>query len=186
MSTRMSSSVVVVEIDTRKGSVKSTFESSVKNQTEQCKQFWKTLGLAPHVESSLYSKEIGQQIRNKPLKPISIDQSRKPRETDPKLQIYLQQLKVQAQIDEVAEYQKKAIKIDEIRKLERTIKEKAHQLTNDISRTGLMKSESESKWIYNLNDSNDDSMKQMNEKINENEYVCDMDELDEQIVKDLN
>jgi hypothetical protein len=39
----MTSSVVVVEIDTRKGPVKTVFESSIENQTEQAKQFWKTL-----------------------------------------------------------------------------------------------------------------------------------------------
>ena len=67
----MTSSVVVVEIDTRKGPVKTVFESSIENQTEQAKQFWKTLTLAPHIESSLYSKEISQRIKPNSLKPIS-------------------------------------------------------------------------------------------------------------------
>lgn len=67
----MASSVVVVEIDTRKGPVKTVFESSVSNQTEHAKQFWKTLSLAPHIESSLYSKEISQQIKPNSLKPLS-------------------------------------------------------------------------------------------------------------------
>ena len=67
----MTSSVVVVEIDTRKGPVKTVFESSIENQTEQAKQFWKTLTLAPHIESSLYSKEIMQKIKPNSLKPIS-------------------------------------------------------------------------------------------------------------------
>ena len=65
-----SSSVVVVEIDTRKGSQRTNFESSVENQSEQAKQFWKTLNLAPHIESSLYSKEILQQLKPNVLKPI--------------------------------------------------------------------------------------------------------------------
>ena len=101
----MSSSVVVVEIDTRKGPVKTVFESSTKNQTEQAKQFWKTLSLAPHIESSLYSKEILQQIKQNTLKPMSmlslsfilflainyiifylaIDNTRKPMEVDPSI-----------------------------------------------------------------------------------------------------
>lgn len=67
----MSSSVVVVEIDTRKGPFQTLFESSVENQTEQGKQFWKTLTLSPHIESSLYSKEILQQIKTNTLKEIS-------------------------------------------------------------------------------------------------------------------
>ncbi len=67
----MSSSVVVVEIDTRKSSANSLFESSVASQSEQARQFWKTLSLAPHIESRLYSKEIRQQIKPNPLKPIS-------------------------------------------------------------------------------------------------------------------
>ena len=65
------SSVVVVEIDTRKGPYKTVFESAVANQTEQAIQFWKTLTLAPHIESSLYSKEISQLIRPNTLKPMS-------------------------------------------------------------------------------------------------------------------
>lgn len=65
------SSVVVVEIDTRKGPFKTVFESSVSNQTEQAIQFWKTLTLSPHIESSLYSKEISQQIKQNSLKPTS-------------------------------------------------------------------------------------------------------------------
>lgn len=65
------SSVVVVEIDTRKGPFKTVFESSVSNQTEQAIQFWKTLTLSPHIESSLYSKEISQQIKQNTLKPTS-------------------------------------------------------------------------------------------------------------------
>lgn len=65
------SSVVVVEIDTRKGPFKTVFESSVENQTEQAIQFWKTLTLSPHIESSLYSKEILQQIKPNTLKPMS-------------------------------------------------------------------------------------------------------------------
>ncbi len=67
----MASSVVVVEIDTRKGPIRTVFESSIENQTEQAKQFWKTLSLAPHFESSLYSKEISQQIKLNTLKPMS-------------------------------------------------------------------------------------------------------------------
>ena len=66
----MASSVVVIEIDTRKGPVKTVFESSLENQTEQAKQFWKTLTLAPHIESSLYSKEISQQIKSNTLRPM--------------------------------------------------------------------------------------------------------------------
>ena len=67
----MSSSVVVVEIDTRKSALNTLFESSVSGQSEQARQFWKTLSLAPHIESSLYSKEIRQQIKPNSLKPIS-------------------------------------------------------------------------------------------------------------------
>jgi hypothetical protein len=78
-----STSVVVVEIDTRKGPVKTVFESSIDNQSEQAKQFWKTLNLAPHIESSLYSKEILQQIKPNLLKPMVIDHLRKPPEPDP-------------------------------------------------------------------------------------------------------
>ena len=70
MSSSATSSVVVVEIDTRKGPVKTVFESSIDNQSEQAKQFWKTLNLAPHIESSLYSKEILQQVKPNILKPI--------------------------------------------------------------------------------------------------------------------
>lgn len=100
----MASSVVVIEIDTRKGPVKTVFESSLENQTEQAKQFWKTLTLAPHIESSLYSKEISQQIKSNTLRPmrkiiidfsnlypnklnflffLGIDNSRKPKPEDP-------------------------------------------------------------------------------------------------------
>lgn len=66
----MSSSVVVVEIDTRKSGMNTLFESSIEHQTEQAKQFWKTLTLSPHIESSLYSKEILQQIKANTLKPM--------------------------------------------------------------------------------------------------------------------
>lgn len=72
MSSAPSSSVVVVEIDTRKGPVRTVFESSIDNQSEQAKQFWKTLNLAPHIESSLYSKEINQQIKPNTLKPMGM------------------------------------------------------------------------------------------------------------------
>lgn len=72
MSSAASSSVVVVEIDTRKGPVRTVFESSTDNQSEQSKQFWKTLNLAPHIESSLYSKEILQHIKPNTLKPMGI------------------------------------------------------------------------------------------------------------------
>lgn len=72
MSSALSSSVVVVEIDTRKGPVRTVFESSIDNQSEQAKQFWKTLNLAPHIESSLYSKEINQQIKPNTLKPMGM------------------------------------------------------------------------------------------------------------------
>lgn len=65
-----SSSVIVVEIDTRKGPSRTVFESSVQNQTEPARQFWKTLTLPPHIESSLYSKEINQQLKANRLKPI--------------------------------------------------------------------------------------------------------------------
>jgi hypothetical protein len=72
MSSAPTSSVVVVEIDTRKGPVRTVFESSIDNQSEQAKQFWKTLNLAPHIESSLYSKEIMQQIKPNTLKPMGL------------------------------------------------------------------------------------------------------------------
>ena len=74
----MTSSVVVVEIDTRKGTNHTLFESSKADQSEQARQFWKSLTLAPHAESSLYSKEIIQQIKPNTLKPMAIDNSRKP------------------------------------------------------------------------------------------------------------
>ena len=54
--------MIVVEIDTRKGPFKTTFDSEPDEQNEQTKQFWKTLLLHPHIESSLYSKEISQKL----------------------------------------------------------------------------------------------------------------------------
>lgn len=71
MANGQGSSVIVVEIDTRKGPARTMFESSVHNQSEQAKQFWKTLSLSPHIESSLYSKEILQQLKTNKLKPMS-------------------------------------------------------------------------------------------------------------------
>lgn len=69
--TSSSSSVIVVEIDTRKGPFRSLFDSSVVAQSEQARQFWKALTLPPHIESRLYSKEINQQLKLNRLKPIS-------------------------------------------------------------------------------------------------------------------
>lgn len=61
-------SVIVVEIDTRKGPYKTSFDSKPEDNNEQAKQFWKTLLLHPHIESSLYSKEISQVVKLNPLK----------------------------------------------------------------------------------------------------------------------
>lgn len=99
-----SSSVIVVEIDTRKGPLHSLFDSSIEAQSEQARQFWKTLKLPPHIESSLYSKEISQQLKTNKLQPMckfgvsiylkielrnfyfkAIDNSRKPLPPDPSI-----------------------------------------------------------------------------------------------------
>jgi hypothetical protein len=74
----MTSSVVVVEIDTRKGFNRTLFDSPTHQQSEHAKQFWKSLMLAPHAEGGFYSKEISQQLKPNTLKPINIDNSRKP------------------------------------------------------------------------------------------------------------
>jgi hypothetical protein len=48
------------------------FESSTAtSQSEEVKQFWKTLILPPPIESSLYSKEILQKTKKKPVKEMS-------------------------------------------------------------------------------------------------------------------
>lgn len=67
-----SSSVIVVEVDTRKGQTHSLFDSSLENQSEQARQFWKTITLPPHLESSFFSKEISQQLKANKLQPICI------------------------------------------------------------------------------------------------------------------
>jgi len=67
----MTSSIIVVEIDTRSAHVNTIFETTDDSRKEQAKQFWKTLSLAPHIESSLYSKEILQQMKTNPLLPMS-------------------------------------------------------------------------------------------------------------------
>jgi hypothetical protein len=68
----MTSSIIVVEIDSRSAYANTVFESTDDSRKEQAKQFWKTLSLAPHIESSLYSKEILQQVKTNPLLPMSI------------------------------------------------------------------------------------------------------------------
>jgi hypothetical protein len=139
----MSSSLVVVEIDTRKGPARTVFESSSENQTEQAKQFWKTISLAPHIESSLYSKEISQLIKPNSLKEISIDNSRKPFSKDPSKQYlklkyfykkilvlkcffyyketesFLKYVQILNQSDEIMKIEKRLSKIDQIRQLRR-------------------------------------------------------------------
>ena len=64
-------SIIVVEIDTRKGAEKTEFDHELVGQTEQAKQFWKTLILHPHMESQLYSKEISQLLKANTLKETS-------------------------------------------------------------------------------------------------------------------
>lgn len=71
MTSSSSSSVIVVEIDTRKGPFRSVFDSNIVAQSEQARQFWKALTLPPHIESCLYSKEINQQLKLNKIKPIS-------------------------------------------------------------------------------------------------------------------
>ncbi|CAF0827567.1 unnamed protein product [Brachionus calyciflorus] len=177
------SSVVVVEIDTRKGPFKTVFESSVANQTEQAIQFWKTLTLSPHIESSLYSKEISQLIKTNPLKPITIDNSRKPQPDDPKTEEYLKQVEAMNRMDEMIKLQKKVEKIENIKLLHKVRKEKSNQL-NVASRTALIKSETESRWFSHLNESN--GGKEGNDIINENEYEIDENDFnDEELVKEL-
>lgn len=75
MASTASSAIMIVEIDTRKNPARTIFDSTNKNQVdEQAKQFWKTLTLGTHIESSLYSKEINQLIKPNTLKPISKSQ----------------------------------------------------------------------------------------------------------------
>jgi hypothetical protein len=64
-------SIIVVEIDSRKGGEKIAFDQAVVAQTEHAKQFWKTLILHPHMESRLYSKEITQVLKTNTLKETS-------------------------------------------------------------------------------------------------------------------
>ena len=76
MASSASSAIMIVEIDTRKGQARTTFDSMNKSQVdEQAKQFWKTLTLATHIESSLYSKEINQLVKPNTLKPISKEET---------------------------------------------------------------------------------------------------------------
>lgn len=72
MAALSSSSIIVVEIDTRKDSLRSLFNSSFESNSEPARQFWKALTLPPHIESCLFSKEINQQLKTNKLKFMSI------------------------------------------------------------------------------------------------------------------
>lgn len=131
-------SVVVVEIDTRKASQKTIFETNETN--EQAKQFWRTLILHTHIESSLYSKEISQQVKLNPLKEVKIDNSRPKPTIDFKTEKLMEQIRMQNQIDEIKRIQNKLVKIEQIKSIKNRQREKFTKRDN-ISKSVLTKSE---------------------------------------------